>query len=279
MKYQNQTFTGERALFMSNGLDIEECLFNDGESPLKESHNFKINKSIFAWKYPMWYSSHFTVNGSKFEIMARAAVWYSHDFEFVDFISEAPKSFRESYNFDLKNVEIKDGAETCWWCHDFEVSDSKIVGADYFAMKSKNIIIKNVDFHGKYAFDGVENVVVENCKLMTKDVFWNSKHVLIKNCYIESEYFGWNSEDITLVNCEVHSHQGFCYMKNIKLVNCKLVDTDLCFEYCQDIDAEIVSKVDSIKNPLSGRIKVKEVGEIIFDDPNVDKTKTEIIIG
>ena len=68
-------------------------------------------------------------------------------------------------------------------------------------------------------------------------------------------------------------------MKNLKLVNCKLVDTDLCFEYCSDIDAEIVSDVMSIKNPVSGVIKVQSVGEIIRDDPALDHGKTNIIIG
>ena len=30
--------TGERALFASNDLDIYDTIFDDGESPLKESH-------------------------------------------------------------------------------------------------------------------------------------------------------------------------------------------------------------------------------------------------
>ena len=34
---KNQQFTGERALFNTHNAVIEECLFHDGESPLKES--------------------------------------------------------------------------------------------------------------------------------------------------------------------------------------------------------------------------------------------------
>ena len=42
------------------------------------------------------------------------------------------------------------------------------------------------------------------------------------------------------------------------------------------VDAEIITKVDSIKNPLSGRITVPDVGEVILDDV---KAKGEIFVG
>ena len=38
-QYNNQVLTGERALFMTDGARIENCTFEDGESPLKESRN------------------------------------------------------------------------------------------------------------------------------------------------------------------------------------------------------------------------------------------------
>ena len=64
-------------------------------------------------------------------------------------------------------------------------------------------------------------------------------------------------------------------MDNVVLRNCKLKNTDLCFEYCT-VDAEISSHVDSVKNPISGRIVAKSIGEIIHDPEVVDVTKTEI---
>ena len=48
--------------------------------------------------------------------------------------------------------------------------------------------------------------------------------------------------------------------------NCRMVDCDLAFEK-SDVEAEIASYVVSIKNPRSGEIKAKAVGEIIMDDP------------
>lgn len=53
-----------------------------------------------------------------------------------------------------------------------------------------------------------------------------------------------------------------------------MIETDLAFEKSQ-VEATLITKVDSIKNPLSGRIAVPDVGELILDDVNA---KAEIII-
>ena len=49
---------GERALFKSHDLKVEDSIFADGESPLKESDHIDISGSIFKWKYPLWYCNH-----------------------------------------------------------------------------------------------------------------------------------------------------------------------------------------------------------------------------
>ena len=69
-----------------------------------------------------------------------------------------------------------------------------------------------------------------------------------------------------------------CYMDNLILENCTLVNTDLAFEY-SSVDAEIVSKVDSVKNPISGKITAPAIGELIMEEEFIDPAKTEIIIG
>ena len=87
----------------------------------------------------------------------------------------------------------------------------------------------------------------------------------------------WNSKNLTFVNCTIDSNQGMCYMENIKMVNCKLLNTDLCFEF-SSVDAEISSPIISVKNPISGRIVAKEIGEIILDADLIDPEKTKIVI-
>ena len=43
--------TGERALIASNDLDIYDTIFDDGESPLKESHGISLTGCFYRWKY------------------------------------------------------------------------------------------------------------------------------------------------------------------------------------------------------------------------------------
>ena len=276
--YLHQHFTGERALFKENDSYVDDCLFDDGESPLKESRNIEIVNTKFAWKYPLWYAETIKAIECTFDPMARAGVWYTKGATFSHCIFNAPKLFRKCVGLRLEDVQFADGKETLWWNTGVILVDATAVGADYFCMGSEDITVDHLDLQGNYSFDGCRNVAVKNSVLRTKDAFWNCKNVTVENSYIEGEYFGWNSEDITLIHCEIHSHQGFCYMKNVRLIDCRIVDTDLSFEYCENIDAQIVTKVDSIKNPISGRIEVAGVGEIIFDDPAIDPSRTEIII-
>ena len=80
---------------------------------------------------------------------------------------------------------------------------------------------------------------------------------------------------MTFIDCTIESNQGMCYMDNVVMRNCRLVNTDLCFEYCT-VDAEITSHVDSVKNPISGRIVAESIGEIIHESDRVDVTATVI---
>ena len=93
---------------------------------------------------------------------------------------------------------------------------------------------------------------------------------------IHGEYLGWNAKNVTLINCTIESEQGMCYMDNLKMENCRLLNTNLAFEYAT-VDAQIDSKIDSVKNPISGKIRAKQIDEIIFDNPDVKKENTDIV--
>ncbi len=274
--YKDGHFTGERALFNIHDAKIDNCLFDDGESPLKEGSNLNVINTTFGWKYPLWYGKNHKVADCKFLDTARAGVWYTFDSTFNNCDFVAPKLFRRCKNITIKDAKFSDALETMWFCEDIKLENIKIQG-NYFALHSNNIEADNIVLNGDYGFDSCENVKISNSILNTKDAFWNCKNVTISNCTIKGEYFSWNSENITLIDSTIISHQGFCYMKNIKLINCKVIDTDLAFEYCEDIDADIKSSFASIKNPINGRIVVDKVDEVIFDDPKIDKNKTEII--
>lgn len=272
-----ERLVGERALFMVKDMSITNCIFADGESPLKESHNIKIEKTSFQWKYPLWYCSDIDVKDSTFFEMARAGIWYTDNIALKDVLYEAPKGFRRCRGIKLDNVNFLIADETLWNCCDISMHNVSAKG-NYFAMNSRDIKIDGFNLAGNYFFDGCENVEVNNAKMISKDAFWNCNNVVVNNSYICGEYIGWNSQNVTLENCVIESNQGFCYMKNVTLKNCKLLNTDLAFEYVSDIDAEVTSKIISVKNPISGRIKATGIEEIIFDDENIDKEATEIVV-
>ena len=63
---KQQLLTGERALFASKDLHIEDSIFDDGESPLKESSNIELVNSSFKWKNPLWYCNNVNVKDCYF---------------------------------------------------------------------------------------------------------------------------------------------------------------------------------------------------------------------
>lgn len=277
MNYQNKRFTGERALFAEQDSEFISCLFEDGESPLKESKNIKINQCTFNWKYPIWYSENVEINNSLITKFARSGIWYTKVIKINHTIIEAPKTFRRAENVTLSDVDMPNADETFWNCKGLKLEKITAKG-DYFGFNSEDIEIDNFNLLGNYAFDGGKNIRIRNSTLQTKDAFWNCENITLINCTIIGEYFGWNSKNITLVNCTVESHQGFCYIENLKMINCRLINTDLCFEYCSGLDIEVISDITSVKNPISGKIHAYKIDELILDDKFIDPSKTEILV-
>lgn len=268
-------FTGERALFNSSDLKIDNARFHSGESPLKESRGIDLTECVFDWKYPLWYCHDVTAYDTVLNESARSGIWYTENISMTNCVIDAPKTFRRSSGIKLDGVRLTNAQETLWHCSDVELYGVSIKG-DYFGFGSSDIVADSLEVDGNYIFDGGKNITVRNSRLVSKDAFWNCENVLVENCYIEGEYLGWNSKNVTFINCTIESNQGMCYMKNVTLRNCKLVKTDLCFEYCT-VDAEISSHVDSVKNPISGRIVAHSIGEIILEADKVDVFATEII--
>lgn len=275
-KYSDMTFTGERALYGVNDVYVENSRFCDGESPLKESSDIEVTKSVFAWKYPFWYCKNVKVTDCTWEEMGRAGVWYTDNMLVKDSIIEAPKNFRRCNGLELVNVDFKLAEETLWSCNNIKMTNVSAKG-NYFAMNSSNIEVDGFTLDGNYSFDGCKNVKVSNSKLISKDAFWNAENVTVVNTYISGEYLGWNSKNLTFIDCTIESLQGLCYIDNLVMKNCKLVNTNLAFEYCSDIEAKIDGKVDSVFNPISGVIEADEIEELIVEKDLVDPSKTRIV--
>ncbi len=270
-----QRLTGERALFHATKLDIYDTIFDDGESPLKESSDITLTGSMFRWKYPLWYCNRIRVTDTTWFDMARAGVWYTNDISVSNCVIEAPKNFRRCSRLTLEKVSFADAAETLWHCTDVTMRDVYAKG-DYFAMDSSDLDIDGFTLVGNYSFDGVKNATIRHAKMLSKDAFWNSENITVYDSFITGEYLGWNAKNLTLVNCTIESLQGLCYIDNLVMKNCKLINTTLAFEY-SSVDAEVTSKIDSVLNPSSGTIRAPRIDTLIVERDKVDPTRTRII--
>lgn len=275
-KISEKTLTGERALYKINDVEIANSIFDDGESPLKHSKNVEVSGTSFRYKYPLWYSDNVKVKDSVFFELGKSGIWYTNGLYFNNVQIDAPKEFRRCKNVNLENVVFTNAAETLWTCDGITLKNVQAKG-DYFAMNSSNMKCDNLILSGNYFFDGGKNIEIRNSRLISKDAFWNCENVTVYDSVIIGEYLGWNSKNLRFVNCTIESNQGFCYIDGLKLENCTLLNTDLAFEYCSNIDADTHGKILSVKNPVSGKIKADEIAELLLDETKIDPSKTEII--
>lgn len=273
---ENQRFDGERALYGEKELLVKNCSFDgpaDGESAFKECREIEADRCFFNLRYPFWHDDGLTINDSEMTEGCRAAIWYSTHMEIRDTKMHGIKAVRECSDVTIDNCEII-SPEFGWSVDGMQMRHSS-ARSEYFMMRSSDLHFFDVQFMGKYSFQYIENSTFENCTLDTKDAFWHSKNVTVKNCVVKGEYLAWYSEGLTMINCKIIGTQPFCYCKNLTLTDCEMTETDLCFEK-SEVQATIKTPVISIKNPLSGRIEVPEVKELIMDDENA---RGEVIVG
>lgn len=270
-----QNLKGERALFGSRDLKVIDCVFEDGESPLKESKGIELYGSMFRWKYPLWYCENVVTEDCTWFDMARAGVWYSSNVSVKNSVIQAPKNFRRCHGLTLIDVAFTNAQETLWSCSDVKLSNVVAKG-DYFAMNCSDMEADHLTLDGNYSFDGVKNAVIRDSRLLTKDAFWNSENITVYDSFISGEYLGWNAKNLTLVNCVIESSQGMCYIDGLVMKNCKLINTTLAFEY-SSVDAEITSTIDSVLNPGKGTIKAPRIKELIMEKDQVNPEMTTIL--
>lgn len=273
-------FGGERPLFATHDLTLENVTIHAGESALKCCSEITANNCRFEGKYPFWHTKGFRVNDCVFTPGARAALWYSSDLVMTNTLVEAPKMFREMTNLALTNVRIPDAQETLWHCSDVTLHDVEVKNADYLFMHSSNIKIEDYRQQGNYSFQYCKNVEIRNAHIDSKDAFWNTENVTVYDSELTGEYLGWHSKNLKLVRCKISGTQPLCYCKNLVMEDCILGDdADLAFED-SEVNATIKSNIISVKNPRTGSIKALAIGEIIIDTnvlaPADCKIETEI---
>ncbi len=263
---ENKTFDEERALYGSEHLTVKNCAFDgpaDGESAFKECTDIIVEDCFFNLRYPFWHDHGLKISGSDMTELCRAALWYSDGIEITDTKLHGIKALRECSDVVIQNADIV-SPEFGWSVNHIRMEQTT-AESEYFMMRSENLTFRDVHFKGKYSFQYIKNAVFENCIFDTKDAFWHGENVTVKNSVVKGEYLAWYSDGLTLENCKIIGTQPLCYCKNLKLIHCEMSETDLCFER-SEVQADITTPVMSIKNPLSGKICVPAVEEIIRDE-------------
>lgn len=261
----NTEYGGERPLFASHDLHLDNVTIREGESAIKECSNIVATNCRFEGNYPFWHVHGFVIERCYFDVGGRSALWYSDHLKMTDTIIDAPKMFREMNHIEIENVVLNDADEVFWRCNNINIHNLKMHGGTYPFMFSRNIRIDGLVSNSKYVFQYVKDAEIHNANITTKDAFWEVENVTVYDSVLNGEYLGWHSHNLRLVNCHITGEQPLCYAHNLVLDNCTFgPDCDRAFEY-STIKADIRGAITNIKNPTSGSIIADRIGSITLD--------------
>jgi len=261
----NKSFGGERPLFESHSVRLENVTITDGESAIKECSDIEADHCRFEGKYPLWHVKGSLITDCYFAPASRSAIWYSDDMTMRHCVIDGPKFFREMKGLTIEDTDINDADETFWNVDGLTVKNLKLHDGTYPFMGCKNIKVENLVSDSKYLFQYVKNAEIHNAKITTKDAFWETENVTVYDSELDGEYLGWHSKNLRLVRCHIGGTQPLCYIENLILEDCTFApDADLAFEY-SSVQATVKGHIHSVKNPTTGHIKADSIGEIIID--------------
>lgn len=264
---QNKTYSGERPLFGTHNLRLENITIVDGESGIKCCHDLECDGSKFYGKYPWWHVDRSLITNCYFAPGSRSAIWYSNDMVMRDSVIDGPKFFREMHNLELENVKITDADETFWRVDGLKLHNVELHQGTYPFMFSRNIYVDGLVSDAKCVFQYCENVEVHNAKITTKDSFWECNNVTVYDSELDGEYLAWHSKNVRLVHCHISGEQPLCYIDGITLEDCTFdVACDRAFEDSSHIDATIRGTITEVKNPISGRITADKILKVTYNE-------------
>lgn len=263
---KDKQYGGERPLFGSHDMRLDNITIVDGESGIKCCKNLECVNSKFYGKYPWWHVDGSVIEDCYFAPGSRSAIWYSNDMVMRNCVIDGPKFFREMRNLELENVKITDADETFWKIDGLKIRNVELHEGTYPFMFSKNIYVDGLKSDSKYVFQYCKNVEVHNAEITTKDSFWECENVTVYDSKLDGEYLAWHSKNVKLVRCHISGEQPLCYLDGITLEDCTFDPAcDRAFEDSSNIDAQIRGAIAEVKNPISGRIVADAIGRITYD--------------
>ena len=264
---KDKEYGGERPLYASHDLRLENVTIHVGESSIKECSNIEAENCTFEGKYVFWETQGFRVHNCYFAESARSSLWYSTNCRMTSCRCDAPKLFRRMKGIYVADTDFPNGEQFLWDCSDVEMHNVSIKNCDYVFMHSENIKLDNYRQDGNYGFQYAKNVEIHNAVINSKDAFWEAENVTLVDCEVNGEYLGWYAKNMKLVRCHLTGEQLLCYVDGLILEDCTFGDdANLLFEY-STVNGNILGNVTSIKNPTSGTLTVEgNVGEMIIDE-------------
>lgn len=264
---KDKEYGGERPLYASHDLRLENVTIHVGESSIKESSDIEAEGCTFEGKYVFWETNHFSVNNCYFAESARSSLWYSRDCRMTNCRVDAPKLFRRMDGIYVENTDFPNGEQFLWDCRNIEMRNVSIQNCDYVFMHSENIVLNDYRQDGNYGFQYARNVEIHNAVINSKDAFWEAENVAIYDSEVNGEYLAWYGKNIRLVRCHLTGEQLLCYVDGLILEDCTFGDdANLLFEY-SSVEGNIKGDVTSIKNPTTGHLTVEgNLGELIIDE-------------
>lgn len=259
-------FGGERPLFATHDLRLENIVIVDGESGIKQCQNMECYDSKFYGKYPWWHVDGAKIENCYFAPGSRSAIWYTNDLVMKHCTIDGPKFFREMKNVELEDVTINDADETFWKVKGLRLKNVTLHEGTYPFMFSEDIYVDGLESDAKYVFQYCKNVEIHNAKIVTKDSFWECENITIYDSLLDGEYLAWHSKNVRLVNCHLAGEQLLCYAQDLVLENCTIdAACDRMFEY-STVEADIRGHIEHIKNPSSGHIIADSIGSVTIDE-------------
>ena len=247
---KDKEFGGERPLFASHDLHLDNVTILAGESAIKECSNIVATNCRFEGNYPFWHVHGFTIQNCYFAVGGRSALWYSDHLTMKDTVI----------------VQMNDADEVFWRCNRIHIKNLKLHDGTYPFMFSRDIYVDGLESDSKYVFQYVKNVEIHHAKITTKDAFWEVENVTIYDSELNGEYLGWHSKNLRLVNCHISGEQPLCYAHDLILENCTFdAACDRAFEY-STVNADIRGAITNIKNPISGHIVADAIGSVTLDE-------------
>lgn len=278
MFYENEIHDEERAFYGLKNATVKNCKIDgpaDGESAFKECSDIEVEGTFFNLRYPFWHVDNVKITDCEMTENCRAALWYDKGVHIGNCKMHGIKALRECEDIVLNNTDIV-SPEFAWRSRNIKIEKVKLQG-EYPFFECKNMDIVGLEMKGKYSFQYIENTTLRNCVLDTKDAFWHAKNVTIEDSVIKGEYLAWYAENIRFVRCKIIGTQPLCYVKGLVLEDCEMEGCDLSFER-SEVTATVRGHIDSVKNPISGKITADSIGEIILEEEFVTPGECSIFV-